>query len=77
MVFQARTQAKIVLLNWAPETKGYTMEQIEYIFLCPRHEGCTIRRDPNEVITMTVETVRAAGTQCVKCKRCTKGLQSM
>ena len=51
----------------------HSMEEIEYIFLCPRHGGCSIRRDPNEVITMTVETMRLAWTRCVKCKR---GLQS-
>ena len=67
----------VFMFIWMPETKGYTMEQIEYIFLCPRHEGCTIRRDPNEVITMTVETMQAAWTQCIKCKRCTEGLKSM
>ena len=33
------------------------MEQIENIFLCLRHGGCAIRRDPNEGITMTVETM--------------------
>ena len=67
----------VFMFIWMPETKGYTMEQIEYIFLCPRHEGCTIRRDPNEVVTMTVETMQSAWTQCIKCKRCTEGLQSM
>jgi len=47
----------IYMFFMMPETKGITMEQIEYIFLCPPHEGCAIRRDPNRIITNAVESV--------------------
>jgi hypothetical protein len=38
-----------------PEIKGRTLE---YIFRCPRHEGCIIRRDLTAEITQTVETIK-------------------
>lgn len=41
-----------------PETKGVPLEMIEYIFLCPKHEGCVIRRDPRGTITNIVDTVK-------------------
>ena len=47
----------IYMFFMMPETKGITMEQSEYIFLCPPHEGCAIRRDPNRIITNAVESV--------------------
>ena len=51
------TACFIYMFFMMPETKGITMEQIEYIFLCPPHEGCAIRRDPNRIITNGVESV--------------------
>ena len=51
------TACLIYMFFMMPETKGITMEQIEYIFLCPPHEGCAIRRDPNRIITNAVESV--------------------
>jgi hypothetical protein len=41
-----------------PETKGVSLEQIEYIFLCPPTEGCVIRRDPARTVTQTVQTIK-------------------
>ena len=41
-----------------PETKGVPLEMIEYIFLCPKEEGCVIRRDPRGTITNIVDTVK-------------------
>ena len=49
-----------------PETKGVPLEKIEYIFLCPRHEGCTIRRDPNALITDMVNKVKSIARFCEK-----------
>ena len=51
------TACVIYMFFMMPETRGITMEQIEYIFLCPPHEGCAIRRDPNRIITNAVESV--------------------
>ena len=51
------TACLIYMFFMMPETKGITMEQIEYIFLCPPHEGCAIRRDPNRIITNAFESV--------------------
>ena len=57
-VFAAVVTACVIYMFFMmPETKGITMEQIEYIFLCPPHEGCAIRRDPNRIITNGVESV--------------------
>ena len=41
-----------------PETKGVPLEMIEYIFLCPKEEGCVIRRDPRGAVTDIVDTVK-------------------
>ena len=57
-VFAAVVTACLVyMFLMMPETKAVTLEQIEYIFLCPRHDGCAIRRDPNEIITNTIEAI--------------------
>jgi hypothetical protein len=58
----------IFMFYMMPETKGMTLAKIEYIFMCPRHEGCAIRRDPAAKITQTVGIIkqlsRAFGYSC-------------
>ena len=51
------TACLIYMFLMMPETKGVPLEMIEYIFLCPKKEGCVIRRDPRGTITNIVDTV--------------------
>ena len=62
------TACLIYMLFMMPETKAITLEKIENIFLCPRHEGCAIRRDPNALITDTVEAISKMVGTVIKTK---------